>query len=372
MPSLIEVTALSKVYASSGIGGGVRDAEFALEAGTFFTLLGPSGCGKTTTLRCIAGLERPDKGRIRVADEVFVDTERQISIPLNERKLGMVFQSYAIWPHMSVFENVAFPLRVAKDRRFSAQEIEHEVKRALEVVNLSAFEKRPATMLSGGQQQRVALARAIVRQPKVLLLDEPLSNLDAALREEMRKELKRLQKQMGITTIYVTHDQVEALELSDKIAVLDHGRIVQLGTPRELYFQPANAFVAEFIGSTNMFRGVVAEIGRETREGTVRLGDETMLRCMLLPSTAVGDSVAVSVRPESITLSDGGRPEDGSRLNRLQGTISLSAFSGASNRYSVQVGSSSVTVLADAHVSRETGSKAVLEFKPANALAIPV
>ena len=372
MPSLIEVSALSKVYASSGVGGGVRDADFSLEAGTFFTLLGPSGCGKTTTLRCIAGLERPDKGHIRVADDVFVDTEQQISVPLNERKLGMVFQSYAIWPHMTVYENVAFPMRVAKDRRFSAQEIERDVKRALEVVNLSAFEKRPATMLSGGQQQRVALARAIVRQPKVLLLDEPLSNLDAALREGMRKELKRLQKQMGITTIYVTHDQVEALELSDKIAVLDHGRIVQLGTPRELYFHPSNAFVAEFIGSTNMFRGVVAELGRETREGVVRLGDDTVLKCMLPLSSALGDSVAVSVRPESIILSNGERPDEGPHVNRLHGTIVLSAFSGASNRYSVQAGPSSVTVLADAHATREIGSKAVLEFMPVNALAIAV
>ena len=371
MASLIEISGLSKVYTSAAHGGGVREADFALEAGTFFTLLGPSGCGKTTTLRCIAGLERPDVGRIRVGDEVFFDSERDISIPLNERRLGMVFQSYAIWPHMTVFDNVAFPLRVAKDRRFSKLEIERDVTQALEAVNLAGFAKRSATQLSGGQQQRVALARAIVRHPKVLLLDEPLSNLDASLREEMRKELKRLQMQIGITTIYVTHDQVEALELSDQIAVLDHGRIVQLGTPRDLYFHPCNAFVAEFIGSTNMFRGVVAELGRETPEGAVKLEDGTVLKCVLPSASSLGDRVVVSVRPEAIALSDIAQQAGVASVNRMEGTIVLSAFSGASNRYTVQSGPSTVTVFADAQAVRDIGSKAVLEFKPANALAIP-
>lgn len=370
MSSLIEVSGLTKVYTSTGVGGGVRDANFTLDAGTFFTLLGPSGCGKTTTLRCFAGLERPDAGRIRVADEVFVDTAQQVSVPLNERRLGMVFQSYAIWPHMTVYENIAFPLRVAKDRKYSAVEIERDVSQALEAVSLSGYEKRPATQLSGGQQQRVALARAIVRRPKVLLLDEPLSNLDAALREEMRKELKRLQKQIGITTIYVTHDQVEALELSDQIAVLDHGRIVQLGTPRDLYFRPANAFVAEFIGSTNIFRGVVAELGRETADGIVKLDDGTVLKCVLPVASSLGDKVVVSVRPESIALSNATHPEGGARANRLDGTIMLSAFSGASNRYSIRTGPATVSVLADAHMMQEIGSKVVLEFKAENTLAI--
>ncbi|MEQ1649004.1 MAG: ABC transporter ATP-binding protein [Hyphomicrobiaceae bacterium] len=372
MSSLIEVNGLTRVYTSSGLGGGVRDAEFALDAGTFFTLLGPSGCGKTTTLRCIAGLERPDVGRIRVADEVFFDSQRNISVPLNERRLGMVFQSYAIWPHMTVFDNVAFPLRVAKDRRFSTQEIERDVQQALDAVNLTGFEKRSATQLSGGQQQRVALARAIVRRPKVLLLDEPLSNLDASLREEMRKELKRLQKQIGITTIYVTHDQVEALELSDQIAVLDHGRIVQMGAPRELYFHPRNAFVAEFIGSTNIFRGVIAQLGRETQEGIVKLGDDTVLKCTLPTTSSLGDNVVVSVRPESIVLSEVGKSSDGAQVNKLEGTIVLSAFSGASNRYTVQTSQSTVTVFADAQSTQEIGSKVTLEFKAANALAIAI
>jgi iron(III) transport system ATP-binding protein len=372
MSSLIEVSSLSKVYASIGeqIGGGVRNAEFQLDAGTFFTLLGPSGCGKTTTLRCIAGLERPDQGRIRVADATFFDSRQGISMPLNQRRLGMVFQSYAIWPHMTVFENVAFPLRVAKDRRFASQEIDRDVRHALDVVNLSGFEKRSATQLSGGQQQRVALARAIVRQPKVLLLDEPLSNLDASLREEMRKELKRLQKQIGITTIYVTHDQVEALELSDQIAVLNHGRIVQIGPPRDLYFRPINAFVAEFIGSTNLFRGVVVELGRGTQEGTVRISDATVLRCVLPTSASLGQSVVVSVRPEAIVLTSEERSGHEQKINRMNGTVALSAFGGASNRYSIQVGENLVTVNSDADVEREIGSNVVLEFPSHTALAV--
>ncbi len=373
MSSLIEVNSLSKVYASIGeqVGGGVREASFELEAGTFFTLLGPSGCGKTTTLRCIAGLEQPDSGRIRVGEATFYDSRRGISTPLNERRLGMVFQSYAIWPHMTVFENVAFPLRVAKDQRFSTQEIDRGVRHALEVVNLTGFAQRSATQLSGGQQQRVALARAIVRHPKVLLLDEPLSNLDASLREEMRKELKRLQQQIGITTIYVTHDQVEALELSDTIAVLNHGRIVQMGSPRDLYFRPSNAFVAEFIGSTNLFRGVVVELSRDTQEGAVRLDDATMLRCLFPTAAQVGQEVAISVRPESISLSNADSVAQGVSTNRLRGTIALAAFSGASNRYTVQAGRSTVTVTADAESSKHIGSEVFLEFQPRNALAIP-
>jgi iron(III) transport system ATP-binding protein len=372
MSSLIEVSSLSKVYASIGeqIGGGVRDAEFQLDAGTFFTLLGPSGCGKTTTLRCIAGLERPDHGSIRVADATFFDSRQGISMPLNQRRLGMVFQSYAIWPHMTVFENVAFPLRVAKDRRFASQEIDRDVRHALDTVNLSGFERRSPTRLSGGQQQRVALARAIVRQPKVLLLDEPLSNLDASLREEMRKELKRLQKQIGITTIYVTHDQIEALELSDQIAVLNHGRIVQIGPPRELYFRPNNAFVAEFIGSTNLFRGVVVELGRGTKEGAVRISDTIVLRCVLPMSASLGQSVVVSVRPEAIVLSSEARPGEEHQINRMNGTVALSAFGGASNRYSIQVGEYVVTVNSDAEVERDIGSNVILEFPSRYALAV--
>src|SRR3954453_7692291 len=237
----------------------VDGISLAAEPGKMITLLGPSGCGKTTTLRCLAGLERPQAGRIVIGNEVVCDTGRGIFVPPSERGIGMVFQSYAIWPHMTVFENVAFPLRVARDHKYSPAEVKEKVGRALEMVRMSGYEQRPATQLSGGQQQRLAFARARGREPKILLLDEPLSNLDAKLREQMRVELKLLQKQLGITTVYVTHDQSEALALSDEIVVFNAGRIIQRGTPQDIYRFPNSQFVADFIGSANFLRGTVKD-----------------------------------------------------------------------------------------------------------------
>ena len=255
---MLRVERLSKIFenVTDQIVGGIRDASFALETGTFFTLLGPSGCGKTTTLRCIAGLETPDDGIIAVDDRRLFDAKARVNVPVEERAIGMVFQSYAIWPHMTVAENVAFPLTVAK--RSKRAEIAEAVRRALAVVDLDGFQERSATRLSGGQQQRVALARAIVHEPGLLLLDEPLSNLDAQLRDDMRGELKRLQSKIGITTVYVTHDQSEALALSDEIALFNAGRVVQRGAPQEIYSHPGSRFVADFIGSANFFPGTVA------------------------------------------------------------------------------------------------------------------
>src|SRR5262245_40566541 len=237
----------------------VDGISLGVETGKLVTLLGPSGCGKTTTLRCLAGLERPESGRIVIAGETMSDADKGIFVSPSDRGIGMVFQSYAIWPHMTVFENVAFPLRVARERKYSAAEVKEKVTRALDMVRMAGFETRPATQLSGGQQQRLAVARGLVREPKILLLDEPLSNLDAKLREQMRVELKRLQKQLGITTVYVTHDQSEALALSDEIAVFNAGRIVQRGTPHEIYRKPRTQFVADFIGSANFLTGTVKE-----------------------------------------------------------------------------------------------------------------
>ncbi len=254
---MLRVERLTKIFENSTdqIAGGIRDANFALAPGTFFTMLGPSGCGKTTTLRCIAGLETPDAGVISVDGRALFDGETKVNVPVEQRAVGMVFQSYAIWPHMTVAENVAFPLTVMKHRRYARAEIEAAVAKALAVVDLDGFQDRPAPRLSGGQQQRVALARAIVHEPRLLLLDEPLSNLDAQLRDEMRSELKRLQSKIGITTVYVTHDQSEALALSDQIAVIDQGRIRQIGSPQDIYFRPANPFVARFVGATNLLAG---------------------------------------------------------------------------------------------------------------------
>ena len=274
---------------------------FEVPEGRFFTLLGPSGCGKTTTLRCIAGLERSDEGDIDLAGEILSSPRRGVFVPPNQRDIGMVFQSYAIWPHMTVYENVAFPLRAARVRP-SEPEMRRRVEQALATVRLDGLEQRPATNLSGGQQQRLALARALVREPKLLLLDEPLSNLDAKLREHMRLELRVLQRELRITTVYVTHDQVEALAMSNIVAVMHEGQIRQIGTPREIYERPANRFVADFIGSTNLLRGRVVstagDLGRvETAHGPVV--------CVLPDDAPAGSDVVVSVRPEDVTVAVG-------------------------------------------------------------------
>src|SRR5215216_151755 len=230
----------------------VKGISFRVVAGEQLTLLGPSGCGKTTTLRAIAGLERPSSGAIRIGGAPVYASAEGINIPAEKRGLSMVFQSYAIWPHMTVFENVAYGLRV---RRKSRQEILTRVREALALVQMVPYENRPASALSGGQQQRVALARACVFQPSVLLFDEPLSNLDAKLRADMRIELRELQHRLGITSVYVTHDLEEALAMSDRIVVMRNGVVEQVGSPSEIYNLPSNTFVADFVGSANLIRG---------------------------------------------------------------------------------------------------------------------
>ncbi|MEM2414106.1 MAG: ABC transporter ATP-binding protein, partial [Sulfolobales archaeon] len=249
-----------------------------IEKGEFFTFLGPSGCGKTTTLRIIAGLEIPDEGR------VIMDGADITYLPPHKRDTAMVFQNYALWPHMTVFENVAYGLKV---RKYPKEEIRRKVKEVLELVRLEGLEDRYPTQLSGGQQQRVALARALVVEPKALLLDEPLSNLDAKLRIEMREELKRIQKSLNITAVYVTHDQEEAMVLSDRIAVMNRGRVVQIGSPEELYGRPKTLFVATFIGKYNILEGVV----REVEGDTVSIESSGIRIRGVLPSSDVKPSV---------------------------------------------------------------------------------
>src|SRR5438874_3555328 len=263
---MLEVRNLAKSFSAGkrearGRVLAVDDVSFDVAAGELFTLLGPSGCGKTTTLRSIAGLEVPDDGEISVAGRVFFSSSTRIQLPANERGLGMVFQSYAIWPHMNVQKNVAFPLEVLpRKKRPSRSEIRQRVERALAVVKLDHLASRQATDLSGGQQQRLALARALVMEPPLLLLDEPLSNLDAKLRENMRFELKRLQRELGITGVYVTHDQVEALAMSNRVAVMREGKLEQVGHPRDVYERPQSRFVADFIGTSNFIDGVVEAV----------------------------------------------------------------------------------------------------------------
>lgn len=278
----------------------IRGVSFSVEQGDFFTLLGPSGCGKTTTMRCIAGLERPQQGRISLGGTVMSDESADIYVPPQRRDIGMVFQSYGIWPHLSVFENVAFPLRVGKDR-ISKRQLRDRVEEALAVVQLSDYVGRNATQLSGGQQQRLALARALVRQPALLLLDEPLSNLDAKLREAMRKEIVALQKRIGVTTIYVTHDQGEALSMSDQIAVMADGELLQLGSPNEIYHRPASRFVADFVGRTNFMPAEIVE-RRDGNASCVVLGATTITPRASGDLPAEG-SALVSVRPEDVALS---------------------------------------------------------------------
>src|SRR5437879_3326098 len=276
--------------------GGVRaveDVSFTVEEGRFFTLLGPSGCGKTTTLRCVAGLERPEAGTIRLDDAVLSGPGR--FMPTYARDIGMVFQSYAIWQHMTVFENVAFPLRVSEHPP-SKDETKRMVEEALALVGLEGLEERPAPQLSGGQQQRLALARALVRKPKLLLLDEPLSNLDAKLRQRMRIELRELQRRLGITTVYVTHDQGEALFLSHRVAVMQNGRIVQEGRPRDLYASPASGFVADFVRDATFLPGEVTDGGVRALGGTVR--------CALSEALAPGAKALLVLRPERLIVRD--------------------------------------------------------------------
>ena len=293
---MLKVTALYTEY-KSGKGAAVKaaqDVTFEVPQGKLFTLLGPSGCGKTTTLRSIAGLEQPVSGEIEVDDKPVYSSTRGVFTPPNKRNFGMVFQSYAIWPHMNVMENAAFPLRVRRSGQ-SRKAVDDKVMSVLSAVGLDHLAGREATKLSGGQQQRLALARALVMEPQLLLLDEPLSNLDAKLREKMRFELKRIQRDLGLTTVYVTHDQGEALALSHEIAVMNEGRIVQIGSPRDIYERPRTRFVADFIGSTNFLDGKIlahdAASGwwqAETELGTFKVtSDQTFTQ---------GDKVAVSIR----------------------------------------------------------------------------
>src|SRR5258708_29657147 len=245
--NVLSVKSLYTEYASEHgtVVKAAQNVSFEVPEGKLFTLLGPSGCGKTTTLRSIAGLERPVSGDIEVDGRVVYSSAQGIFVAPNKRNFGMVFQSYAIWPHMNVFQNVAFPLEV---RKLPRKDIKDRVTRVLTAVQLDHLGDREATKLSGGQQQRLALARALVMDPQLLLLDEPLSNLDAKLRDAMRTELKRLQRELNLTTVYVTHDQTEALALSHEIAVMSEGRVMQVGTPRQIYEQPTDKFVAEFVG----------------------------------------------------------------------------------------------------------------------------
>jgi iron(III) transport system ATP-binding protein len=335
----------------------VDDISIDVEEGELFTLLGPSGCGKTTTLRCIAGLETPDQGEIALKDRLLFSSEKRVRVPANERGLGMVFQSYAIWPHMDVFKNVAFPLRVLPRRqRLSKPQLRERVERALAVVQLGHLASRQATDLSGGQQQRLALARALVMEPPLLLLDEPLSNLDAKLREEMRFELKRLQRELGITGLYVTHDQVEALAMSNRVAVMRDGKIEQVGHPRDVYEQPSSRFVADFIGTSNFIEGVVQSRDHGAYAVHTPDGDLHVRSDADFP---VGANVVVAARPEHIEISQGA---NGTAPNRWRGRVEARAFLGESVDHVISVGSREIRARCNPKVSIPAPTEVVVTF----------
>ncbi len=312
----------------------VKNISINVAEGEFYTLLGPSGCGKTTTLRCLAGLEQPTSGRILMDGKPVYDSESRIVVPTHQRDIAMVFQSYAIWPHLTVFENVAFPLREMRPKIKEA-EIRERVSRALEIVQLVGYDQRPAPFLSGGQQQRLALARAICRESPVILLDEPLSNLDAKLRAETRLELRNLVKRLNMTAVYVTHDQTEALTMADRVAVMKAGEIVQESPPTEIYQKPNSRFVASFIGQINFLDGKIAAPGVvETAVGNLQFSQSSPV--------AEGTKVTVAIRPEN--LHPHSAEKSSGDENVFEAEVQDVVFLGGSLECTVEAGDASLAV----------------------------
>jgi spermidine/putrescine ABC transporter ATP-binding subunit len=334
-----------------------KDVELDIAKGEFFTLLGPSGCGKTTTLRIIAGFEYPDSG------QVFFDEEDVTYTKPYERGTAMVFQNYALWPHMSVFDNVAYGLKV---RKLPKEEIRRRVLEVLDLVGLRGLEGRYPLQLSGGQQQRVALARALVVEPKVLLLDEPLSNLDAKLRIRMREEIKKIQRTLNITTIYVTHDQEEAMSISDRVAVMNQGRILQVGTPQDIYFRPKNIFVATFIGKSTLLQGKVVK--KDADRVVVDVGGEARIAGKLASDSGIkeGDDAVLVIKPEDFTVDPPGEP-----YNAIEGVVEFSMFLGSFTQLRMSVANQNLKVFIDPKKEVKPGSKFVIYVKIDDVLVFP-
>lgn len=357
MPNL-QIRNLSKQF---GDTVAVDNLDLDVEDGELVTLLGPSGCGKTTTLRSIAGFVKPDAG------EIYVGDEPMSRLPPERRDIGFVFQNLALWPHMTVYQNLAFGLEL---RGANKHDIRRRIDETLRLVRLSGLEERTPRQLSGGQQQRVALARALVIQPSLLLLDEPLSSLDAQLREEMRFEIRELQKKLGITSIYVTHDQAEALVLSDRIAVMHQGRLMQIGTPAEIYDQPRNRFVAGFIGLTSFIEGHIAELNETAGHAVVKTRDNLTIR---VPKRdfSVGQSVTLSIRPQHIQLScdDGGASS--AHANVLQGKVHRAAYLGDVVDYRIKINDWELRAQTSTDEALHPGEDVVIVFDPERVTVIP-
>ena len=361
--SFLELAQLRKNFGSVAA---VADLTLDIARGETVTLLGPSGCGKTTTLRMIAGLESPDSGTIHLKGKPLVAPG--LELPPERRGMGMVFQSYAIWPHMTVAGNVAFPLKV---RRTPAAEIRDRVSRALALVGLAGYEDRPAPALSGGQQQRVALARALVYEPEILLLDEPLSNLDVKLREQMCVEIKLLQNRLGLTVIYVTHDQSEALGLSDRIAMFNRGRIEQIGAPRELYERPRTPFVRDFLGKSIRLSGRIERVDRDGAIIALDDGRGTTLACRRPddPALTTGSAVEISVRPEAIEIDTN---VNGTDPGALLGLVEAVLYQGERSECEVRVGTQSALVFVSPTIRIERNATIKLRIPPEAAFVWPI
>ncbi|MGH8071528.1 MAG: ABC transporter ATP-binding protein [Candidatus Entotheonellia bacterium] len=343
----------------------VRGVTFTVKPGEFYTLLGASGCGKTTVLRCIAGLESPDRGHIAIGDQVAYSSAERIAEPPYRRDIGMVFQSYAIWPHLNVFDNVSFPL-VSGRRRFTRQQVYERTMRALNLVHLEALAHRPAPFLSGGQQQRVALARALVAEPTVLLLDEPLSNLDAKLRAEMRIEIKSLVKVLEVTTLYVTHDQTEALTMSDRVAVMQEGVFIEEATPKDIYLRPHSAFTAMFLGDTNLLAGRV--VGPSPRDGMWRVETtQGSLLCPAGPWLQEQKNMWIACRPEGVIITR----DDPRSENVLTGRIAAAIFAGDQITYSIDLGDQVLQAKSNPFNGLQEGDAVFVQLPPERCLLIP-
>jgi ABC-type Fe3+/spermidine/putrescine transport system ATPase subunit len=358
----VSLRGLWKTYPGSNKPA-VQNLSLDVHDGEIVTLLGPSGCGKTTTLRMVAGLETPDAGDIFFGDQAVVVTSRRFSLPPNKRNVGMVFQSYAIWPHMTVAQNVAFPL---KARRVPKREIVERVQRALDLVGLSGFEDRPGPLLSGGQQQRVAFARALVTEPRVLLLDEPFSNLDAKLREQMRISVKLLQKRLSVAMLFVTHDQIEALSLSNRIALMNFGMVQQQGEPRVLYESPVNEFVRDFVGRTVLFKG---QVQSSNPSGQIAIAIAGGRECVVFGRSynpngiKNGDPVFIAVRPEDVEIQPALSATMPSGISA--GTVKTTLFVGERVEYQVEVDDQGLMmVYGERHQPIDEGRRVWLKLRP--------
>src|SRR5262245_11368604 len=366
---MIRVEGLTKTFQSSkDVVTAVASIDFEVAAGEMVTLLGPSGCGKTTTLRCVAGLDKPDGGRITIGDRPVVNVPANVFVPPNERNLGMVFQSYAIWPHMTVLENVAYAL---EGKRMAKAERRRLAMEALETVKLAELADRPAPRLSGGQQQRVAIARAMVGKPQVLLFDEPLSNLDAKLRVEMRSEIRRIQRQIGLSSIYVTHDQAEALAVSDWIVVMKDGRIVERGRPLDIYRYPRHVFTAQFLGTTNLIAGTVEGVDSKVGQLKVATPLGTIIGVDPDRRLAPGARVKARIRPEDRSQ---GRPSRGSGavpLSVFQGRLVFAICAGGAVEGEARCGETRLACLLDREAGRTPGRGVALRARADACLVLP-